>query len=37
MGEDADTEIIVATVFAFISLRVYLKYRTEQLKVVLAS
>ena len=32
MGEEADALIIVVIVFAFISLGVYLKYPTEQLK-----
>jgi hypothetical protein len=32
MSEDAGAVLIVAIVFAFISFRAYLKYRTEQLK-----
>ena len=32
MNEDVATVLIVAIVFGFISFRVYLKYRTEQLK-----
>ena len=32
MNNDVATVLIVAIVFGFISFRVYLKYRTEQLK-----